>query len=173
MATRTITKRKKTFRENAPPLVEALFDDFIAGRDVLLEHPRKIDALHRMRIAGKPLRYVMEVCAPLYGRIFRELLEEVKLLLEELGDVHDCDVLLQKLREHLLQIRMLNRIVDRKAEQLPLKEIRAALSRVRSDRTHNYTRACVRLRRWKRTGLRGRLVRSMSLPARRTATTIR
>ncbi len=171
MAGRTIQKRKKTFRDNAPMLVGSLFDDFISDEDTLLEHPRKIDALHQMRISGKPLRYVMEVCVPLYGRPFSAVLDEVKLLLEELGHVHDCDVLILKLRDHLLQIRMLNRVVERPVDRLRLKELNTVLEAVRTDRAQHYRRACTCLRRWKRTGLRRRLAASMSprtRPARAT-----
>lgn len=55
-------------------------------------HPKRIAALHRMRIAARRLRYAIEVFAPLYP----DALEAAHTLLTEiqdlLGDIHDCDL---------------------------------------------------------------------------------
>jgi len=158
---RTIVKRKKSLRENGLLLVPSLYDIFVAQQDTLLEHPRKIDGLHAMRLSGKPLRYVMEVYASVFGRQFAECLEEIKLLLDELGRVHDSDVLIVKLRDHLLQVQMLNRVVRERSERYALKPVQTVIANVRLDRARFYAQACTRVRRWKRTRFRTRLVRSM------------
>jgi CHAD domain-containing protein len=47
---------------------------------------------HRMRIAAKKLRYIMEIFAPLYAPDLGEPIRAVKRVQEQLGAIHDCDV---------------------------------------------------------------------------------
>jgi CHAD domain-containing protein len=61
--------------------------------------PAQIQALHDMRIAAKRLRYVLELTAPLLGDYAATAAKRAKRLQSVLGDLHDCDVLLPRLRE--------------------------------------------------------------------------
>lgn len=54
--------------------------------------PDNADKLHAMRIAGKNLRYTMEVFAPFYGQALLPYIQVMKQLQEELGEFHDNDV---------------------------------------------------------------------------------
>lgn len=72
--------------------------------------PAEREALHDLRIAAKRLRYVLEVTAePCFGPYAAEAAGHAKALQEVLGDVHDCDELLPRVRR--LQRRMRRRDV--------------------------------------------------------------
>ncbi|MHB1457588.1 MAG: CHAD domain-containing protein [Armatimonadota bacterium] len=60
-----------------------------------------ITEIHQMRIAAKKLRYTMEAFIPCFGRPLIEMISEVKLLQEQLGMIHDCDVWVDKLKRYL------------------------------------------------------------------------
>jgi CHAD domain-containing protein len=58
------------------------------------------EVLHRVRIAGKRLRYAMEVCASCYGPAFREeLYPQVEEMQEVLGRANDSQVAIRHLTE--------------------------------------------------------------------------
>jgi hypothetical protein len=79
--------------------------DAMLTHEVHLGSPDHVDALHRMRIAAKQLRYTMEIFRPLYSGAgqaqFDEALEEIKTLQDSLGEIHDADVLTPQLARHL------------------------------------------------------------------------
>ena len=61
--------------------------------------PRALDpaetvALHDMRIAAKRLRYVFELAEPCFGKSARSRAKQARALQDAIGEVHDCDVLL-------------------------------------------------------------------------------
>jgi CHAD domain-containing protein len=58
------------------------------------EDPR---ALHAMRIAAKRLRYVLELIGPCVGEVAGDAERRMRELQTLLGDIHDCDVLLDRL----------------------------------------------------------------------------
>ncbi len=67
--------------------------------------PENVGELHQMRIAAKRLRYTMEMFAVCYGPEFGQAVDKVKWIQEQLGDIHDADVLVPELRDraaHLL-----------------------------------------------------------------------
>lgn len=86
-----------------PQMVERL----MAYRDDVARHPESEKELHEMRIAGRPLRYVMEAVEPAFGPKFHACLEEVKHILDAAGQVHDYDVLIDLLqrKERALNLR--------------------------------------------------------------------
>jgi len=72
--------------------------------------PRALDpgesgALHDMRIAAKRLRYVLETTEPALGSSAREGARTAKKLQDLLGDIHDCDVMLPRVRAHTDRLR--------------------------------------------------------------------
>jgi hypothetical protein len=54
--------------------------------------PRRIQALHDMRIAAKRLRYILEVGEGLFGPYAKQAGKRTKELQDLLGEIHDCDV---------------------------------------------------------------------------------
>jgi CHAD domain len=72
--------------------------------------PRALDpseerALHDMRIATKRLRYLLELTAPCFGAYAATGARRAKQLQDLLGEIHDCDVMLPLVREHLDALR--------------------------------------------------------------------
>jgi CHAD domain-containing protein len=65
-------------------------------------YPHSIQRLHRMRIAGKHLRYAVELFLDVLGPDAEVLAEETKKMQGYLGDVHDCDVWTAQLRDRAL-----------------------------------------------------------------------
>ena len=67
--------------------------------------PRALDAaeqetLHDMRIAAKRLRYVLEMSEPAFGRAAADGAKVAKKLQDLLGEIHDCDEMLPRVRAH-------------------------------------------------------------------------
>jgi hypothetical protein len=72
--------------------------------------PRALDpsegrALHDMRIAAKRLRYLLELTAPCFGAYAVTGAKRAKQLQDLLGEIHDCDVMLPLVRDHLGALR--------------------------------------------------------------------
>jgi len=66
-----------------------------------IRDPLRVAELHEMRIAAKRLRYTMEIFAPLYGKEFAAAIEKVKSIQEQLGSIHDADVLVPEIVAHI------------------------------------------------------------------------
>lgn len=62
--------------------------------------PEEVEALHDMRIAAKRLRYVLELTKPALGPSAAGGARTAKKLQDLLGQIHDCDVMLPRVREH-------------------------------------------------------------------------
>jgi phosphohistidine phosphatase len=65
--------------------------------------PRRSETLHRLRIAVKKLRYLMEALAPLAPQEFDAVLSQAVRLQGLLGTIHDEDVLLADMRQFAAQ----------------------------------------------------------------------
>ncbi len=91
---------------NAAKLITRRLDEMLAYESCIAD-PDNVYELHEMRIAGKRLRYTMEVFQPVYirytdaGPEFGTMLQAVKNLQEHLGILHDADVLVPQILEHL------------------------------------------------------------------------
>ena len=61
--------------------------------------PAQVRALHDMRIAAKRLRYILEVGAePCFGEYATTAIKRARDLQDLLGELHDCDVQLPRVR---------------------------------------------------------------------------
>ena len=94
---------------NAARLIGKRLDAFLSY-EPYLAYPDKVYELHEMRIAAKRLRYTMEIFQDAYalrpdvGAQFGQALDAVKAVQEHLGALHDADVLVPRLLEHLAHI---------------------------------------------------------------------
>jgi CHAD domain-containing protein len=60
-----------------------------------------VEELHDARIAAKRLRYTLEMFQPVFEARSEKLIEQLKLLQEELGQLHDADVRIALIEEEL------------------------------------------------------------------------
>ncbi len=108
-------KQRLERAEDAPPLTDALLERArrtIAARleellayEPFLRQPQAAERHHAMRIAAKHLRYAMEIFEPLLERALAEPVRWARKLQSVLGEIHDCDVWLERLPEFLDQER--------------------------------------------------------------------
>ena len=68
-----------------------------------IQTPNNIEELHAMRIAGKHLRYTMEIFKPMYEDPIIPYIEIMKKIQDQLGEIHDCDVWIGWLPEFIEQ----------------------------------------------------------------------
>src|SRR5438876_4250935 len=59
-----------------------------------IDNPYHVHELHNMRIAAKRLRYTLEIFADFLPASVAPLLKEVEQIQEELGALHDSDVMI-------------------------------------------------------------------------------
>jgi hypothetical protein len=68
--------------------------------------PRRVEALHDMRIAAKRLRYLLELGGHCFGAYAPRAAKIAKDLQDLLGEIHDCDVLLPRVAHEVAELRM-------------------------------------------------------------------
>lgn len=81
--------------------VDELFALAAAARD-----PAEVRAAHDLRIAAKRLRYVLEIAAePCFGPYAKAAIKRCRELQDLLGELHDCDVALPRVRALQAELR--------------------------------------------------------------------
>lgn len=90
----------RRLRFNARRIIAARLDEVYAYDGVVAD-PANVRELHDMRIACKRLRYTLEIFAIAFEADLEPAIDEVKALQDVLGDIHDCDVQVPMLEEHL------------------------------------------------------------------------
>jgi CHAD domain-containing protein len=90
--------------DNARRIVLTRLDELHSFSPAVLD-PDEQQALHDMRIAAKRLRYVLEVTEPCFGPEARRGAKVARGLQGMLGEIHDCDVMLPRVRRHLEDLR--------------------------------------------------------------------
>lgn len=119
-ARRIVAVRVRELEELAPPALE----EGASG------------AQHDLRIAVKRLRYVLELAEPALGPAAARGARDAKRLQEVLGELHDCDVMLPRVRAHAKLLRRrdadaLREAAGRGARDLAPEAARAAPNRAR------------------------------------------
>jgi hypothetical protein len=89
--------------ENAARIVRVRLDEMLSFAPRALEGKTK--AQHDMRIAAKRLRYVLEVTGFCFGRPAETARSRARDLQDILGEIHDCDVMLPRVRGHLEELQ--------------------------------------------------------------------
>ena len=83
--------------DNAERIVRTRLDELYSFTPKAM-NPKKVKAMHDMRIAAKRLRYVLEVTAFCFGPYAGTALKRAKELQDLLGEIHDCDEMLPRVR---------------------------------------------------------------------------
>ncbi len=89
--------------ENAARIIQVRLDEMKSFAPRALDG--KMKAQHDMRIAAKRLRYVLEVTGFAFGKPADTARRRARDLQDILGEIHDCDVMLPRVREHLKQLQ--------------------------------------------------------------------
>ena len=90
----------RRLRPNARRILAVRIDE-VYSYDGLVADPSNVTELHDMRIACKRLRYLLEIFADRVRRRPRALHRRGQGLQDLLGDIHDCDVQIPMLEDHL------------------------------------------------------------------------
>jgi CHAD domain len=95
----------RALADNLERIVAARLDELCSFVPKALD-PARVKALHDMRIAAKRLRYILEVAAePCFGLYAQTAIKRTKDLQDLLGELHDCDVQLPRVRELQEELR--------------------------------------------------------------------
>jgi hypothetical protein len=62
-----------------------------------VDDPRNVTELHDLRIAAKRLRYTLELFRFAFPNELNGLIDEVKTIQEHIGDMHDADVMIERI----------------------------------------------------------------------------
>jgi hypothetical protein len=93
----------RSLDENAARIVRVRLDEMLSFAPRALEG--KMKAQHDMRIAAKRLRYVLELTAFVFGKPADTARRRARDLQDILGEIHDCDVMLPRVRQHLERLQ--------------------------------------------------------------------
>lgn len=93
----------RSLGENAARIIQVRLDEMMGFAPRALEG--KTRSQHDMRIAAKRLRYVLEVTGFSFGRPADTARRRARDLQDILGEIHDCDVMLPRVRGHLKQLQ--------------------------------------------------------------------
>ena len=97
-----------------------------------IHDPENIEELHAMRIAGKHLRYTMEIFAPIYGNTLDPHIHAMKGVQDLLGEIHDNDVWIAWLPNFIEKEQA--RIEDYFGNKGPLKRLTPGFNHFMEDR---------------------------------------
>lgn len=93
---------KGPLRENAQRIIAFRLNELVAWRHAIAD-PTQVTDLHNLRIAAKRLRYALEIFELCFPSV-KPILQRLTDLQEDVGDIHDLDVLIDMLRVHLARI---------------------------------------------------------------------
>lgn len=89
-----------SYRWNAQVILAVKIQEVYSWAESI-RNPDKVKELHNLRISVKRLRYSMEFFAINYGEEFQDFLKVLADLQDQLGDIHDCDVIETVLTDYL------------------------------------------------------------------------
>lgn len=75
----------------------------LLGHEPCVHDPAAETEQHQMRIAAKWMRYTMELFAPAFKDELKRPIRQMRRLQDELGELHDCDVRRELIRDLLSQ----------------------------------------------------------------------
>jgi CHAD domain-containing protein len=153
----------KPFAESASKIIQAILDDFFSPHDSIVDHPRQTEELHRLRLSGKPLRYMMELFRIGLGNEFKQCLSEIEHVIELMGKIHDCDFFLESLRDFSGEVLVFNQLSTNGKDRLSLRPITHIAREERAVRRKKFVELSQILKQWKIQKFKLRVLRSMEL----------
>jgi CHAD domain-containing protein len=93
-----------TFAEGAQRIAKTRIAELWSFADAALD-PGNGEDQHDMRIAAKRLRYLLELSAPCIGKPARDGAKVARELQDVLGEIHDCEVFIERLEQHVEDLR--------------------------------------------------------------------
>lgn len=93
-----------TLGDNARRIVEVRLAELRSFAPKALDSAEQ-ETLHDMRIAAKRLRYVLEMSEPAFGSAAADGAKVAKKLQDLLGEIHDCDEMLPRVRARAEALR--------------------------------------------------------------------
>ncbi len=116
----------RRIRPNARKVLAVRIDE-VYSFDGVVADPANVTELHDLRIACKRLRYLLEIFDIAFPDDLEPFIEEVKGLQDLLGEIHDRDVQVPMLEEHLAWLagregEAARRLVERRAARSPSGE---------------------------------------------------
>lgn len=154
--------RKLSFRENFHIILPVIFDNMMIYKKRVSGHPRIKKDLHRMRITGKPIRYLMEIMEHEYGKEFGNNLLEIKSAIELMGEIHDCDVFTDELKKYVNELRTFNGSVSEKAQKFPTAAVLKLVNELKQKRNSLFNELCKTFDEWEKNNFKERLLKSMN-----------
>lgn len=100
------------------------------------QDPQAVEELHDMRIAAKRLRYVLEMSEPVLGSPAHDGAKQARKLQDVLGEIHDCDELVPRVRAHVKRLRSEDRAAVRAAAGTRASDLDPELTRAAPHRGH-------------------------------------
>ena len=111
---------KSTFAETMRDSIGDLADDFASAVAAARKNDDSIEMLHKMRITGKPLRYAMELAETVYPGGFKDYFQEIKSIIQLVGNVHDIDVAFVSLDSFRKELQSYNEVAGERIDRFPI-----------------------------------------------------
>lgn len=135
-------------RENALRIARVRIDELWSFAEAVHD-PADEKSLHDMRIAAKRVRYLLELMEPCLGPAARRGAGQAKAIQSLLGEIHDCDEMLPRVRDHSERLRaedaaFVRGAAGERARDVEPASVRAAPNRTRHrglESLHAYLRA--------------------------------
>ena len=112
-------------------IINKNLDDFLSY-EKYITNPENVKELHAMRIAGKHLRYTIEIFAPIYNQALLPYIQLMKDIQDQLGEIHDDDVWISWLPRFIEKEQ--TRIEDYFGNSGPLKRLLPGINHLIEDR---------------------------------------
>jgi CHAD domain-containing protein len=157
----TLSGKRLTLRSNGREILPLLLDSFLERIDPGISNEKHQEPLHALRLRGKRLRYAMEMYQPAYNPSFADCLDSVKDVLGIMGRIHDLDINLPILRQHVRQVRHFNGGIKDRTLKMPTAGLRTLIHRFEEERHERFLFLCDRLLQWKQEEFRQRFIQSI------------
>ena len=92
-----------TLAENARKILAVRTAEYFSYAPIV-DIPEAVEQLHALRIAAKRLRYTLELFRDVFGQRGDALIDQIKAVQEDLGEIHDHDVRLDLIAAELTEL---------------------------------------------------------------------